>query len=86
MLHKLDVSSSIARRGVILLDLLLKFDMVDRESGQAQLDLGEVVRQVLCMETANGKELEGFSEVDDFLFPWGTHAWKGDFDMPDFEF
>ncbi|KAK1487657.1 uncharacterized protein CCOS01_14181 [Colletotrichum costaricense] len=82
MLQNLEFSSSIARRGVILIDSLLKFDDTNRDlAGEAHLDLKTIVRKLLSMEVSEGQEFVEELGVEGVLFPWDAY----DFDMAELD-
>ncbi|KAK1485029.1 hypothetical protein CCUS01_15362 [Colletotrichum cuscutae] len=82
MLQNLEFSSSIARRGVILIDTLLKFDDTNRDlAGEARLDLKTIVRKLLSMEVSEGQEFVEELGVEGVLFPWDAY----DFDMAELD-
>ena len=75
LLRQIEPSSSIARRGGVVIDSLFELDDAgDHSGGEIRLDVNHIVRQVLFADTLDRQRAEG-CEVEDPFLPFGTDSW-----------
>ncbi|KAJ3545003.1 hypothetical protein NM208_g506 [Fusarium decemcellulare] len=79
LLGRLESLSSIARRGGILLDVLLR---LGDQTSSAELSLSNVIRQVSSAD--ENQESRGLLETDQFILQMGSNAWDEIFETMDF--
>ncbi|KPM46307.1 hypothetical protein AK830_g139 [Neonectria ditissima] len=81
--RQLEASSSIARRGDILLDILLSLDDPTCEANNARLDLGDIIHRVSRAD--DNRQEERLPETEQFVLQLGSDAWDGVFGTSDFD-
>ncbi|KAF4465666.1 hypothetical protein FALBO_7492 [Fusarium albosuccineum] len=80
LLGRLESLSSIARRGGILLDILLR---LGDQTSSAELDLSNVIRQVSSAD--ENQESRSLLETDQFILQMGSSAWDEIFETMEFD-
>lgn len=84
LIRQLEGSSSIARRGGVLLDLLLQLNDSSDDTKHVRLDLGDIVRRVSRAD--NGRDEGRLPEAEQFVLQQlGTDIWEGVFGSADFD-
>lgn len=74
LLHQLEASSSISRRGGVVIDSLFELDDAGEHSGgEIRLDVNDIVRQVLFADRVDKQRPEGCEMGGSFL-PFGTDS------------
>ncbi|KAK7422961.1 hypothetical protein QQX98_001251 [Neonectria punicea] len=81
--RQLEASSSIARRGGILLDILLRLDDTTAEASNAKLDLGDIILRVSRADKS--RQEERLPETEQFVLQLGSDVWDGVFGTSDFD-
>ncbi|CAJ0545037.1 Ff.00g085160.m01.CDS01 [Fusarium sp. VM40] len=83
MVRQLESSSSIARRGGVLLDVLLRLDAAKPGERGVELDLPDIVRQVsFTEETQEEERLHG---TEQFVLQMSSDVWDEIFSVTQFD-
>ncbi|KAH8721713.1 hypothetical protein BGZ61DRAFT_515962 [Ilyonectria robusta] len=84
LIRQLEGSSSIARRGGVLLDLLLQLNDSSDDTKHVRLDLGDIVRRVSRADS--GRDEGRLPEAEQFVLQQlGTDIWDGVFGSVEFD-
>lgn len=78
VIRQLEHSSSIARRGGILLDVLLERADSAGETDGGRLDVSDIIRRVSRIDDSR-------TEAESFVLQFGDHVWDGVFGTTDFD-